>query len=430
MIDGKPLTYERARAIAADPDPSRRTALADRPDAPPEVLYFLASDDEAAVKRAVAANRDTPALGNLVLAGDRATEVRRALAEKIRRGGRYCGIGEQQQRARAIADLVLEKLAVDEETDIRGVVADLIKDATDVSRSMIRQLIFDEVLEVAAPILERSPILTTEDLLEVIAALPEPGRLAAIARRRQLDEKVAALLLASRTVPAITSLLASPSANVQEVTLDVLIDGAAEELGLPRQPAFRRDLPAGTVKSLVDRVADQLGALFPADQEMPAGARSTIRAMVEKRLSGTGDKVRGAAAASFAEDAEERFAAALERARALEADDGLDEATLRVFLLTDQDEDLIAGLSVRSRLPVRTVLHLVAAQSARAMSALAWRAGLSAAFALELQLRLASVSAEAAIGPGAEGGYVLDEEDMVWQLGMFGVEREDRRADG
>lgn len=422
------LTYDQARAIASDRQPAKRAALANRPDAPAEVLYFLASDDEVLVKRAVAANRDTPALGNLVLAGDEAAEVRRALADKIRRHGRYCGIGPQQLRARAIADLVVEKLAGDAEPAIRAAMSETIKDAPDVSRSMVRDLAFDEVLPVAAPVLEYSPILTTEDLLEMLAGAPDQGRLAAIARRRVLDERVAAMLVASRDVPTLANLLGSSSANVQEVTLDTLIDVVAEELGLPQQPVFRRDLSDSTVQSLVERVANQLGALFPDDQDMPAGARSSIQAMVEKRLTRPADKVRGAAAASFAPDADERFQPALERAQALAAEEQLDEATLRVYLLTGQDEDVIAGLALRADLSIHTVLNLVAAQSARAMCALGWRAGLSAAFALELQQRLASVSAEAVIAPKPDGSYLLEEEEMIWQLSMFGVERQNRRS--
>jgi hypothetical protein len=160
--------------------------------------------------------------------------------------------------------------------------------------------------------------------------------------------------------------------------------------------------------------------LFPSDQHLPSGARSTIQAMVQRRLEKGGDRIRGDAAASLATEPGGGIEAALVKARALEDQGLLDEGTLRVFLLTDHDEALIAGLAVRAGLPVQTVLHIVAAQSARAMSALAWKAGLSAAFALELQLRLASVPAENAIAPDADGAYAVDEEEMQWQLGMFG----------
>lgn len=419
--EAESLSYEQARDIAAHAGVLQREALALRPDVPPEVLYFLASDDEVPVRRVVAANRETPALGNLVLAGDGDVGVRRALAEKFTRYGRYCGIGAQQHRARAIADLSVDKLAGDVETDIRAAMADILKDDPEATRSVIRTLALDEAVVVAVPVLERSPVLTAEDLLEVIAGSPPEAKLAAIARRPLLDERVASMLVASRNVPAIAHMLGKSNAEVQETTLDRLIDSAAAELGWQEPPSFRRDVSETTVQTLVDRVQTQIEALFPDDQDLPAGARSTIQAMVQKRLEKGGERIRGAAAAGIAAEAGAELDSAYLKAQALEAEQLLDEGTMRIFLLTDHDEDLIAGLAVRAALPVRTVLHIVAAQSARAMSALAWKAGLSASFAQELQLRLASVPAHGVIAPAPGGGYALDEEEMLWQLGMFGT---------
>jgi hypothetical protein len=422
MIDpaaSEPLSYEKARDIAANAEAALRERLALRPDAPPEVLYFLASDSEAAVRRAVADNLETPALGNLILAGDAEVEVRRVLALKLTRCGRYCGIAPQQQRARAIADLAVEKLAGDSQTDIRAAMSEILKDDPGATRSIIRALALDEVVGVATPVLEFSPVLTPEDLLEVIAGSPAQSKLAAIARRPLLDERVASMLVASRNVPAIAHMLGKAKAGVQETTLDRLIDSAAAELGWQEPPSFRRDVSESTVQTLVDKVQTQLEALFPADQDLPPGARSTIQAMVQKRLEKGSDRIRGAIAAGFADEPEGGLESAYLKAQELEAQDLLDEGTLRIFLLTDHDEDLIAGLAVRSGLPVRTVLHIVAAQSARAMCALAWKAGMSAAFSRELQLGLAAVAIETVIDPAENGGYIPDEEEMMWQLGMF-----------
>lgn len=413
------LSYERARDIAAHAEPDQREALALRGDVPPEVLYFLASDDDIAVRRAVAANRETPALGNLVLAGDSDVEVRRVLAAKLAEVGRYCGIAEQQMRARAIADLTIEKLAADAEAAIRIAMSEILKHDPDATHAVIRSLAFDEEVAAALPVLEYSPVLTTDDLLEMIGRAPDAVVLSAIARRPFLDDRLAEALVASHAVPAITHMLANANAGVQEKTLDRLVDSSASEPGWEEPPAFRRDVGEETVQNLVDRVAEQLGALFPAEQALPAGARSTIQAMVKRRLEQRPDRIRGVTAAGFAANGQTAFAAALEKAEALEAEGQLDEATLRVLLLTDNDEELIAGLSVLSDLTLRTVLHIVAAQSGRAMCALAWKAGLSAAFAQELQLRLASVPIEATIAPAPGGGYLLDAEEMLWSLAMF-----------
>ena len=414
------LSYQAARDIAAQGRPALRASLAKREEVPPEVLYFLASDDEDSVRAAVAANQLTPALGNLVLAGDCAGTVREALAGKLSRHGRYCGIGALQLRARAIADLTVEKLAGDSDAEIRVAMAEILKDDPNASRSVIVALALDENLAAAVPVLESSPVLTVDDLLHVIAGAPPEAKLAAIARRPLLDERVTSMLVASRNVPAIAHMLGKSNADVQETTLDRLIDSAAAELGWQEPPSFHREVSETTVQTLVDKVQTRIVALFPPDQDLPTGARSTIQAMVQKRLEKGGNRIRGADAAGYATEPSAGLEAAFEKAQGLAAENLLDEGTLRVFLLTDNDEDLIAGLAVLSGLPVRMVLHIVAAQSARAMCALAWKAGMTAAFALDLQLRLASVPAESAIAPAADGNYAVDEEEMRWQLGMFG----------
>ena len=85
------LTYEEARALAADPAAEVRRALAARADAPPEILYFLCDDVDGAVRRAVAENPAAPAKADLVLADDTDEATRLALAAKV--AGRGCRAG-------------------------------------------------------------------------------------------------------------------------------------------------------------------------------------------------------------------------------------------------------------------------------------------------------------------------------------------------
>ncbi len=63
---------------------------------------------------------------------------------------------------------------------------------------------------------------------------------------------------------------------------------------------------------------------------------------------------------------------------------------------------------------------MVAAQSPRAVCSLAWASGLSAVFAVELQVRMAGLPLDKVLKPAAGGGYALKEAEMRWQLAMFG----------
>jgi hypothetical protein len=65
------------------------------------------------------------------------------------------------------------------------------------------------------------------------------------------------------------------------------------------------------------------------------------------------------------------------------------------------------------------VRDIVLSQSAPALTALAWAAGLSAAFAVELQLRLGLVPVDAVRQPDPDGAFTLEDAEMTWQLDMF-----------
>ena len=82
-------------------------------------------------------------------------------------------------------------------------------------------------------------------------------------------------------------------------------------------------------------------------------------------------------------------------------------------------DEVVAGLSVLTGMAVPVILQVIAAQSPRALCALAWTAGMSALFAAELQIHLGQIAAAAAIGPAANGKYRLTEDEMRWQMDMF-----------
>jgi len=79
------LDYPSAKRAAASEDNSIRLDLAKWTDLQPEMLYYLAEDEEAGVRWAVAENQATPRQADALLAGDVDDEVRLSLARKISR---------------------------------------------------------------------------------------------------------------------------------------------------------------------------------------------------------------------------------------------------------------------------------------------------------------------------------------------------------
>jgi len=80
---------------------------------------------------------------------------------------------------RAVLD-ILEVLAADETERIREIVSDTLKDDPNVPPHVVQQLAADPQLTVCGPILEFSPVLMEEDLLELISSKPVQDALSAI----------------------------------------------------------------------------------------------------------------------------------------------------------------------------------------------------------------------------------------------------------
>jgi len=405
------LSYEQARELAANPAADTRLALAGRNDIPPEILYFLASDPFVAVRRAVASNPLTPGRGNLLLADDLEEEVRQALATKISR------IKPQNGKERTLTRQVLDRLTKDRVAQVRAVIAEALKDLCDADTELIGRLARDAEILVSGPVLEYSPLLTDQDLVDVIQANPMEGALSAISRRAYVGEEVTRAIVASGNATAISQLLGKANAQLQESTLDSLIVQRLAEADWQEKATYRPELKEQSSLRLAQAVASQLLERIMARRDLPQENLRAIAFEVRKRLN---VEVANLGARLLPSDSlASQYEPLLQAARVKKSKGQLNEAVLMVALLADEVDEVVAGLSVLTDLSVSTILQVVAAQSPRALSALAWAAGLSALFAADLQLRIGHIASTAVIRPRDNGEYRLESEEMQWQVDMF-----------
>lgn len=130
----------------------------------------------------------------------------------------------EQDRVRQATMEALTALAHDQIPRVRQVLSEALKDVANAPPNVIRQLARDVEVAVAAPVLEYSPVLTDEDLLEIIAARPVSAKLVAISRRRRVTEVVSDAIAGTEDDAAIAALLGNASAQIREETLDRLIE--------------------------------------------------------------------------------------------------------------------------------------------------------------------------------------------------------------
>jgi len=416
--DGE-LSYEQARVLAAA-DVTIRRQLAARLDVPAEILYYLAGDQDRDVRLAVAGNPSAPVRANLLLTDDSDADVRAQLADKVALGETSPEHHNQQsKRARSITLEVLDRLSRDRVALVRAAIAEGLKELPNIDPALINRLARDLEIIVAAPILEFSPILGEQDLLDIIRSSPIEGALSAISRRAYVDASVTDAIVASGDTKAITHLLYNSNAQLQEHTLDALIARSEDRPEWQQPLVHRPELVDYGVKRLAEILADHLLQRLLERADLPAQAMKEIGSVVNARLHAKLQEGGGALPNVYSQQAENRFKPFIAQARALYEIGRLNETTLMVSLLTDHVDELVAGLAVCSGQSVRVVLEIIASQSARAITALVWAAGLSARFAHEVQIKLGRVPANSSLPPRPDGSYAMPEVELRWQLEMF-----------
>ena len=407
---GKAIDYDTQKELAQSAKPADRRRLAGSTSARPEVLYYLAADVDAGVRAAVAGNEATPVQADLLLARDREPEVRVDLAVKIARLAP--GLSrEAHERLRKMTYDVLDILVRDQMTRVRQVIAETLKDVADVPPEIIRLLARDCEIVVAGPVLEFSPLLSDEDLLAIIAEAPIAGALAAIARRAGVKGDVAEAIGASPDTEAIAALLANPSAQIREETLDRLVDRAPGVAAWHKPMVERPRLSASIAKKLAGFVADHLLRLLSERRDLDPDTARAVSAVVKRRLA---EEPPPAAV----KPAPTSIDAALERARRLKQQGKLDEAA--VLGAVGHDRGFVrAALAVLAELPLEVIDRVLGAHSAKGVTALAWKSGFGMRAAHKLQLQLGQIAPGAALRPREDGGYPLSAEAMQWQLEFF-----------
>ena len=435
----KPLTYDQEKELASHDNSEVREKLAAREDIRPEILYYLAEDSEPVVRRQIAANRKTPLQADLLLAKDGDEDVRCHLAEKI--GGLAPNLStDDTDRLSQYALSVLEILARDQLIRVRMILAETLKDITNAPPHVIQQLARDTEIEVSGPVLRYSPLLSDDDLLEIIKAGPIKGALVEIAQRSELQESVSDAIVAVDERDAITALLGNESAQIREETLDELISRAPGVQDWHAPLTKRPDLSFKAAQAIAGLVADSLLENMRGRSDLDPETLHMVEDEVHRRLldpdgespaKKQGGKGTAADTPSEAQDAERT-----EKARRMRDAGELTEKALTDSLKEGDHHFVATALSVLSEVSLKIVRGMVKTKNAWAMTALIRKAGLGMEFAVKCQKDMAAIPEAEIIHPAEDGDFPMSGEEEEATLGSFAeefleeeAEEEERLAD-
>ncbi|HCM83327.1 MAG TPA: DUF2336 domain-containing protein [Alphaproteobacteria bacterium] len=404
------IDYAVAKRLMQSDKVSDRLKIASSPDAPQEVLYFLAEDNDQDVRMAVAKNPATPIHAAKILANDATLEIRKVNASKIARLLPNLDEGAKS----LIFQLTMQTFEViveDQVVAVRTALSNALCEQAGTPPHIAKRLAEDAERKVAEPILRFCAALTDDDLMEIIARNPVTWRLSAIAERPQVSEQVSGAIVSTGDMAASEVLLKNENARIAREAFDHILDSAKNIGSLRNALSLRRNLPEGMADKIERYVEKAVLNVLEDSHELDAETLYEVHETVTRRVKRANEPKKGEDAINFA-------------AR-LMMEDKLTETEIGDALALDDFEFVQAALAMRGRMPPPIAEAMLKAQSPKAIMALTWRAGLSPRFGLQIQRsKMGKIPPRQLLYP-KDGGESFPQSDaeMQWQLEFFGLEK-------
>jgi uncharacterized protein (DUF2336 family) len=370
-----------------------RVRLGAQTDATPEVLHALATDASVMVRASLALNPATPAETNAALASDADDRVRALLARKLSSLVPALSARGQEKLRQQTLD-TLTALAEDEAVRVRAAIADEVKDLPEAPRSIILRLAHDAETLVCEPIIRFSPLLTTDDLVSLVAAAPSSGTAVAVARREAIDAAVSDAIASGGTDDAVLALLMNGSAQIREATLNALVERSIEHPDWHDPLIHRPALSDQSAKTLSRIVADHMLEMLAARSDLDPGVAADLRNRVSARML-RAPKVAEPAAPLTARPTEADLLAAAR------AGDARKAAVI---------------LAAAACVPLSVVRHAATLRHAKGLVSLAWKAGFSMQTGCVIQVLLAGLPPATVLKPGPGSSFPMSVQEMSWQV--------------
>ncbi|MBT5298939.1 MAG: DUF2336 domain-containing protein [Rhodospirillaceae bacterium] len=397
--------------MAGHDDENVRLELAARPDVKPEILYFLADEASSKVRTAIAENQRTPHHADIILAKDKDANVRERLADKISRLAPELS-PDDKHKVKKMAYDTLETLAKDELTRARQILAEALQDVAGAPAPVIRKLAFDTELVVAGPILENSPVLTDEDLMEIIERGSTTGRLSFISKRKDVTEGVSEAIVATADEYAVALLLANPSARIRETTLDRVVDEAKDVISWHAPLVSRPQISGYAAKRLAGFVAANLIRVLSIRSDLEPDVLEEVKKAVTNRIEGGESDLKDAIQL---EDTETPLEVAMGKVQKLKDKGDLNEARVRKMVSGGKKEEVIAALAIMNEVPAVAVQKAINAKNIKGVVSICWKAELSAKTAEQIQSVVVEIG-DSEIMKAESGKYAMSDSDMEWQF--------------
>lgn len=331
--------------------------------------------DQARAQRLTAADVAT-------LQGDPSPDGRAKVAAKF--GRQFEELATSPQRDLALA--VLQLLVRDVAKEVRLTLAETVAASPGLPRAAAMRLAGDDI-DIARPVLERSPVLTDEDLVQVVRTNTMQYALA-VAGRERLSEAVADALVDTRQEQVVARVLDNTGAELSTRAMERVLEDHGSDKAIEARLIRRPELPHELVERLVGAIGDRLEWQLTRDRQIPAEQARAIMCAVRERAS-IGLTAREHGDRKLTQHLGERLAAG-----------DLSHDDLLRRLREGDVAGLEIGLALHARLDATRTRRLLYHPDRRHMVALCVTAGFSTPH--YVTLRMAIDLAEAALAPSGK----------------------------
>jgi len=287
-------------------------------------------------------------------------------AEALRYVGDLFEFGSEQFSDDQIAEFddILMRLIADVETSARVLLANRLAPIRNAPPSIIRNLAFDDAIDVAGPVLTRSDRLPNAALVEN-AKTKSQLHLLAISRRTALEAAVTDVLVERGDRRVLQSMASNPGAIFSDSGFAKLVERSAGDDILAACVGTRRDIPRHHFLKLLAKASQTVRAKLEAED--PLNTREIQRAVAEAA------GLMQAKSASVSRD----YATARASVGALRASGRLGENDIEAFARAGRFEETTVALGLLCDLPVAAVERAMIQERAETILIFARAAGLS-----------------------------------------------------
>lgn len=299
---------------------------------------------------------------------------------------------------------VLKSIARDQTERVRYMIAQELADLPDAPYDVIRQLACDASHKVACPILEFSPLLRDDDLIDILSTCNVPGVAESIARRRTVSESVSDAIVKTKHPDAIHALLLNEQSHLSSGALATIVNEAPDYEIWHESLIHRPELTQKTVNRIAGFISSHLLLELEERRNLKLVHKQDTRAAVQHRLTSW--------------TAEQERAAELKARHYYDAGK-LDEERLSDAIHAADEPFVCAALSLMCQIPKDTIKRILRSQSGKAITSLAWEANLSMRTAMALQMKIGRVHHTKMIHARGGFDYPIPEAEMQTYLEIY-----------